>query len=163
MAINRSTGELAVRPVESVVLPGDPPASAAAVGGRARAGGADVRVVPDEAALRAELLAAVAEHLAPVVAAFRPRVRRGPRTLWGMVTDDVVEGLWYLGGLFGEEDRAAAELTALLPGDGPAPFVGAAGFRHEDAMRTRTRTTCCLFYTVRPEEPCFTCPRRQSM
>jgi hypothetical protein len=137
VAINRSTGELAVRPVELVVLPDDPLAPADAPD---RTGPA-VRVVPDGAALRAELRAALAEHLAPVLAAFRPRVRRGPRTLWGMVTDDVVEGLWYLG----------------------APFVGSAGFRHEDAMRTRTRTTCCLFYTVRPEEPCFTCPRRQSM
>ncbi|WP_431677909.1 (2Fe-2S)-binding protein [Kitasatospora sp. KL5] len=150
VAIRRATGELAVHPAGLTGLPDDP-----------LAGTGLLRVVPDEAALRAELLDALAEHMAPLVAAFRPRLRRGPRTLWGTATDDVVEGLWYLAGLLGEEDRAAAELTALLPGDGPAPFVGGAAFRLSGGIRTRTRATCCLFYTVRPNEACFTCPRQQ--
>jgi hypothetical protein len=151
MAVNRSAGEVAVRPAEFACLPDDP-----------AAGTAGTRVVPDAPALRAELRAALTEHLTPVLAAFRPLVRRGPRTLWGIATDDVIEGLWYLGGLLGEEDRAAAEVSELLPGPGDAPFVGGADFRPAEsagATRTRTRASCCLFYTVRPEETCATCPR----
>ncbi|MEU2628854.1 (2Fe-2S)-binding protein [Kitasatospora sp. NPDC007106] len=150
VAFHRARGELTVDPVELVGLPGDPLAA-----------GGLLRTVPDEAALRAELLDAVHEHVAPMVAAFRPWVRRGPRTLWGTATDDVVEGLWFLAGQLGEEERAVAELTALLPGGGPAPFVGGAAFRPGDGIRTRTRSTCCLFYTVSPNELCFTCPRQQ--
>ncbi|GAA4843812.1 (2Fe-2S)-binding protein [Kitasatospora terrestris] len=151
VSVNRSTGELTAQPVEFACLPDDPAAAAPGA-----------RVVPDEAALRAELLAAVAEHLTPVLAAFRPRVRRGPHTLWAMTTDDVVEGLWYVGGLLGEEDRATAELDALLPaGPGHRPFVGAAGFRRADGRWLRDRVSCCLYYTVRPEEACLSCPREK--
>jgi len=150
VSINRHSGELTVHAAEFHCLPDDP---AAALPG--------ARVVPDRAALRAALLAAIVEHLTPVLAAFRPRVRRGPRTLWGMTTDDVIEGLWYVGSLLGEERRAARELAELLPGDGPAPYPGGAGFRMQDGMRTRTRLSCCLFYTVRPDEACFSCPREK--
>ncbi|MER5864786.1 (2Fe-2S)-binding protein [Kitasatospora sp. NPDC002040] len=151
VSINRAAGELTVAPVGFACLPDDP-----------AAGAAGTRVVPDEAALRAELRAALTEHLTPVLAAFRPAMRRGPRTLWGMATDDVIEGLWFLGGLLGEEERAAAEVSALLPGPSDAPFVGGAGFRPSgsaESTRTRTRTSCCLFYTVRPDQTCLTCPR----
>lgn len=151
VAINRSTGELTVHPVGFSCLPDDP-----------AAGAPGTRVVLDEPALRAELRAALTEHLTPVLAAFRPKVRRGPRTLWGTVTDDVIEGLWFLGGLLGEEERAAAEVTELLPGPSAAPFVGGADFRLLESARTRTRVSCCLFYTVRPDETCPTCPRNCS-
>ncbi|GAA2836235.1 (2Fe-2S)-binding protein [Kitasatospora paracochleata] len=153
VSINRATGELTVRPTGFSCLPDDPAATLP-----------QARVVPDESALRAELLAALAEHMAPVLAAFRPRVRRGPRTLWGMTTDDVVEGLWYVGGLLGEEERVTAELAALLPGSGPAPFTGGADFRAArgpDGTCGRTRISCCLFYTVQPDEACFSCPRQK--
>ncbi|MBB4950206.1 hypothetical protein F4556_005741 [Kitasatospora gansuensis] len=154
VSINRSAGELAVRPAGFSCLPDDP-----------AAGAPGARVVPDAPALRAELRAALTEHLTPVLAAFRPLVRRGPRTLWGIVTDDVIEGLWFLGSLLDEEERAAAEVSELLPGPSDAPFVGGADFRpvepadSAEATRTRTRVSCCLFYTVRPEEVCPTCPR----
>ncbi|MDH6123968.1 (2Fe-2S)-binding protein [Kitasatospora sp. GP82] len=155
VSIRRSAGELTVRPSGFSCLPGDPAAALP-----------DARMVADERALRAELLASLAEHLTPVMAAFRPEVRRGPRTLWGMATDDVIEGLWYLGSLLGEEDRATAELAELLPSTGAAqpPFVAGTDFRTVEQpdsapMRTRTRVSCCLFYTVRPEEACFSCPR----
>ncbi|PBC71760.1 FhuF-like iron-sulfur protein [Streptomyces sp. TLI_235] len=150
VAFHRARGELTVDPVELVGLPGDPLAAEGLL-----------RTVPDEAALRAELLDALAEHMEPMVATFRPWVRRGPRTLWGTATDDVVEGLWFVAGQLGEEERAVAELTALLPGGGPAPYVGGASFRATDGIRTRTRATCCLFYTVDPNGLCFTCPRQQ--
>lgn len=149
ISIRRSTGELTVLPSEFACLPDDPAAASPSA-----------RVVRDEAALRAFLLSSIAEHMAPLLTVFRPAVRRGPHTLWGMTTDDVIEGLWYLGSLLGQEERAAAELTRLLPGGGAAPFTAAAGFRSQDGMRTRTRVSCCLFYTVRPEDACFSCPRR---
>ncbi|MFJ8042586.1 (2Fe-2S)-binding protein [Kitasatospora sp. NPDC096147] len=151
VAIDRVAGELAVDPDGFACLPDDP-----------AAGLPGVRVVPDEAALRAELRSALAELLTPVLAAFRPAMRRGPRTQWGMATDDVIEGLWFLGGLLGEEERAAAEAAELLPGPSERPFVGGADFRlltEGPTARTRTRVSCCLFYTVRPEETCLTCPR----
>ncbi|MFJ6214093.1 (2Fe-2S)-binding protein [Streptomyces sp. NPDC092296] len=153
VSMNRPAGMLTAEPVTFACLPDDP-----------AAGLPHARVVPDEAALRRELLAAVAEHLEPLLAVFRPQLRRGPRTLWGMATDELVEGLWYLGSLLGEEERAAAELTELLPGTTP-PFAGRAGFRPldqgpgQEPIRTRTRVSCCLFYTVRPAEACFSCPR----
>ncbi|WP_377272206.1 (2Fe-2S)-binding protein [Peterkaempfera sp. SMS 1(5)a] len=153
VSANRAEGRMTARVESFTCLPEDP---AAALPG--------ARVAADEAALRAELLAALTEHLEPLLTAFRPRLRRGPRTLWGMATDEVVEGLWYLASLLGEEERAAAELGLLLPGS-TAPFAGAAAFRVLDQgpdrapMRTRTRVSCCLYYTVRPAEVCFNCPR----
>ncbi|MER8188032.1 iron-sulfur protein [Kitasatospora sp. NPDC094015] len=153
VSVRHTGGELALRPAEFSCLPDDP-----------LAGRPDAEVVPDAAALDDALLAALAEHLTPVLAAFRPLVRRGPRTLWGLATDEVVEGLWYLAGLLGEEERAVADLTRLLPGTPRPPFVGGAGFEllerpGAEPLRTRPRVGCCLFYTVRPEEACFGCPR----
>ncbi|MFM9496407.1 (2Fe-2S)-binding protein [Streptomyces galilaeus] len=146
---------LAVRAPESFAcLPGDP---AAALPG--------ARVVPDEEALRAQVRAAVAEHQEPVLAGFGPRTRRRGRALWGMVTDDVVEGLWYVAELIGggEGDRARHELELLLPG-ATRPYVGSAAFREltgpaGEPLPTRDRASCCMFYTVRPEDACATCPR----
>ncbi|BAJ27094.1 MULTISPECIES: (2Fe-2S)-binding protein [Kitasatospora] len=115
----------------------------------------------DEAALRDT----VAAHLGPVLAAFQPHVRRGPRALWGMATDDLVSGIWYLGRMLGQEDRAVATATALLPA-GPgaaadtAPWAGPADFRRENGSWTRTRQGCCLYYAIDPANPCATCPRR---
>jgi hypothetical protein len=121
--------------------------------------------VPDEEALRAELRAAVAEHLAPVLDGFRPRMRRGRRAMWGMATDEVTEGLWRIGTLLGEEDRAVAELGTLLPGS-TAPYAGGADFRAlntpgapDGTAATRDRISCCFFYTLRAAESCVTCPR----
>ncbi|MFF7989673.1 (2Fe-2S)-binding protein [Kitasatospora xanthocidica] len=129
--------ELTVRPTEFGCLPDDP-----------AAGSPQARTVPDEGALAAELRRALGEFLTPVLAAFRPETRRGPRVLWAMATDAVVEGLWYAGGLLGEPERARAELSALLapgesggragsahapgadrrPAPAPAPFTPGAGF-----------------------------------
>ncbi|MFG2139674.1 (2Fe-2S)-binding protein [Streptomyces sp. NPDC048650] len=152
VAFQRELGRMAVRVRSFACLPGDP---AAALPG--------ARVVPDEEALRAEVRQAVAEHLEPVLHGFRGRMRRGPRALWGMVSDEVVEGLWYLGHLLGEEPRAMAELGRLLPG-ATAPYVGSAAFRtltapDGQALPTRDRASCCMFYTLRPEDTCITCPR----
>ncbi len=152
VSFQRALGRMAVRIDSFGCLPDDP---AAALPG--------ARVVADEEALRAEVRAAVAGHLAPVLEGFRTRMRRGPRALWGMVTDEIVEGLWYLGHLLGEEPRAMAELELLLPG-ATAPYVRGAGFRtltgpNGEVLPTRDRASCCMFYTLRPEDACITCPR----
>ncbi|MFD9409934.1 (2Fe-2S)-binding protein [Streptomyces sp. NPDC059989] len=152
VAFHRTLGRMAVHVAEFACLPDDP---AAALPG--------ARVVPDEEALREEVRAAVAQHLGPVLEGFGPRMRRGRRALWGMVTDEVVEGLWYVGHLLGEEQRAMAELEALLPGS-TAPYTGGAGFRtlagpDGTELPTRDRASCCLFYTIRPDDTCVTCPR----
>ncbi|MEU5218095.1 (2Fe-2S)-binding protein [Streptomyces sp. NPDC020807] len=105
VSFHRALGRLSVRVEEFACLPDDP---AAALPG--------ARVVPDEEALRAEVRASLAEHFEAVLDGFGPRMRRGRRALWGMATDEIVEGLWYVADLLGEEDRAVAELDLLLPG-----------------------------------------------
>ncbi|MFC8824645.1 (2Fe-2S)-binding protein [Streptomyces sp. NPDC057137] len=152
VSFQRARGRMAVRVDEFACLPDDP---AAALPG--------AKVVPDEEALRAEVRSAVAEHLGPVLAGFGPRMRRRNHALWGMATDEIVEGLWYVAHLLGEERRAMAELELLLPGT-TKPYVGTAGFRElrgpgGESLPTRDRASCCLFYTLRPEDTCVTCPR----
>lgn len=152
-AFHRDLGRMTVRSHSFACLPDDP---------AARLPGA--RVVADVDALRAEVRQAIADHLAPVLAAFRPRMRRGSHALWGMVTDEIVEGLWYVGHLLGMEERAKEEAELLLPSTGEAGFPGGAAFREltgPDGQRlaTRDRVSCCLFYTLRPEDTCVTCPR----
>ncbi|WP_435863923.1 (2Fe-2S)-binding protein [Streptomyces spongiicola] len=152
VAYQRSRGRMAVRVRGFACLPGDPAAALPAA-----------LVVADEDALRAEVRNAVAEHLEPVLDGFGPRMRRGRRALWGMATDEIVEGLWYVAHLLGEERRAMAELAALLPGT-TRPYVGTAGFREltgpsGEPLPTRDRASCCMFYTLRPEDTCVTCPR----
>ncbi|TXS57951.1 (2Fe-2S)-binding protein [Streptomyces sp. t39] len=152
VAYQRERGRMAVRVDGFACLPDDP---AAVLPG--------ARVVADEEALRAEVREAVAEHLTPVLAAFGPRMRRRGRALWGMATDEVVEGLWYIAHLLGEERRGVTELERLFPGT-TAPYVGTAGFREipvpdGDPLPTRDRASCCMFYTLRPEDTCVTCPR----
>lgn len=164
-------------PAELALLPSAAPLAFACLPGDPAAALPGARVVADQAALRATLRATVAAQLGPLLTALRPLLRRGPRTLWGLVTDELVEGLWYAAGLLGEEARAVAALTALLPeapaegatpaeGADGAPFTGAAAFRltapqHPGgtALPTRTRVSCCLYYTLRPENLCTGCPR----
>lgn len=152
VSFQRTLGRLAVRSTGFACLPGDPSASLPGA-----------RVVPDEEALRAEVRAAVAEHLGPLLDAFGPRMRRRSRALWSVATDEIVEGLWYIAHLLGEEQRATAELERLLPG-ATKPYVGTAGFRelrgpNGESLPTRDRASCCMFYTLRPEDTCVTCPR----
>ncbi|MFJ9763041.1 (2Fe-2S)-binding protein [Streptomyces erythrochromogenes] len=152
VAYHRTQGRMSVHVESFACLPDDPAANLPGA-----------RVVPDEEALREEVRAAVAQHLEPVLKGFGPRMRRGRRALWGMVTDEVVESLWYVGELLGEEQRTMAELEALLPGS-TAPYTGGAGFRTLSGpdgreLPTRDRASCCFFYTIRPEDTCVTCPR----
>ncbi|WP_338673746.1 (2Fe-2S)-binding protein [Streptomyces sp. SCSIO 30461] len=152
VAFQRGLGRMTARVREFACLPVDPAATHPGA-----------RVVADEEALRTEVRDAVTEHLAPVLEGIGPRMRRGRRALWGMATDEVVEGLWHIAHLLGEEQRGIAELEALLPGT-VKPYVGTPGFR--DLIRpdgtplpTRDRASCCFFYTLRPDDTCLTCPR----
>ena len=152
VSYQRAQGRMAVRGTTFACLPGDPAAALPTA-----------RVVPDEEALRAQVRAAVAEHLAPLLAAFGPRMRRRGRALWGMATDEVTDGLWYVARLLGAERRAVVELGRLLPGH-TAPYASGAGFRalagpDGREVVTRDRVSCCLYYTLRPEDACVTCPR----
>ncbi|MFI6157539.1 (2Fe-2S)-binding protein [Kitasatospora sp. NPDC051170] len=177
VALRRGAGsaELTVRPGAFVCLPDDPAAACA------------TRTAADEQALAAELRCALEGFLAPLLAAFRPEVRRGPRVLWAMATDAMVEGLWYAGGLLGEAERAREELSALLapgpacgglaapahapgasggPAPAPSPFTPGAGFAAPapgcggaPADCARSRASCCLVYTVAPRDMCGGCPR----
>ncbi|MGW5673603.1 (2Fe-2S)-binding protein [Streptomyces sp. NPDC003860] len=148
----RRPGDLAVVPGGFTCLPDDP-----------AAGLPGARVVPDQQALDRELREAVAAHVRPLLAAMGPHLRRGPRALWGMVGDDLVSAVWYAGKALGEEERAVAAAGRLLPGP-IAPFPGGADVRRltgRDGRShpTRTRVSCCLFYTIRQEDTCSTCPR----
>lgn len=152
VAYHRAEGRIAMRATDFSCLPDDPAAELPGA-----------RVVRGEAALRAAARQAAAAHLGPVLSAFGPRMRRGPRALWGSATDELVEGLCYLGALLGEEERARAEARLLLPG-GTAPYAGGAAFRElagpcGERLTTRDRASCCLYYTLRPEDTCVTCPR----
>ncbi|WP_165990098.1 (2Fe-2S)-binding protein [Streptomyces sp. YIM 98790] len=147
-------GRVTVRPgLRFHCLPDDP---AAALPGALPVSG--------EAALRDAVRAAAAGYLSPLLEAFRPRLRRGRRALWGLATDELAGSLWYFGRLLGREREAVAAAERLLPGV-TAPYTGRAGFRELTAPDgtshgvTRDRVTCCLFYTLRPEETCSTCPR----
>ncbi|WP_194916978.1 (2Fe-2S)-binding protein [Catenulispora rubra] len=120
----------------------------------------------DESTLRE----AVATHVEPALAAFRPFTKRGQRALWGMAADDLVSGIWHLARMLGEEARGVEVAAAVLPGGdaglpgGDAGLPGAADFRllADAAGRehwTRTRVSCCLYYAIEPAESCLTCPR----
>ncbi|ASY32143.1 MULTISPECIES: (2Fe-2S)-binding protein [unclassified Streptomyces] len=149
---DRPRYRMTVRAVPFACLPDDP-----------EAGHPLAVVVPDEDALRAEVRDAVAAHLGPLLDGIGPRMRRRGRALWGMVTDEIVEGLAYMGELLGDQARTAAELEALLPGT-IKPYVGTPGFREltgpdGERLPTRDRVSCCLSYTLGAEEICGTCPR----
>lgn len=150
----RGPMSLAVHPGSFACLPDDP---AAALPG--------AYTVPDEESLRAELRDAIAEHMEPLLAAFGPRMRRRGRALWGMVTDEIVEGIWYVAELFGEHEKRRAEhaLELLLPGT-TKPYAGSPAFRvltgpDGGSLLTRDRVSCCMYYTLAPEDTCVTCPR----
>ncbi|MFE3034112.1 (2Fe-2S)-binding protein [Streptomyces canus] len=150
----RGSMSLAVHPGRFACLPDDPAATLPGA-----------YTVPDEESLRAQLRSAIAEHMEPLLAAFGPRMRRRGRALWGMVTDEIVEGIWYVAGLLGEHEKRRAEhaLELLLPGT-TKPYVGSPAFRvltgpDGGSLLTRDRVSCCMYYTLDPDDTCATCPR----
>lgn len=122
-----------------------------------------VLTLPQEDQLRAQLRMALAEHMRPLLVAIAPVARRRSRALWGMVSDDLVSAIWYLGRMLDQESAAIRAATEVLPIPVP-PYPSGADFRYlvgDDGQRhaTRTRTGCCMFYAIRPKEACSTCPR----
>ncbi|NUR65594.1 MAG: (2Fe-2S)-binding protein, partial [Streptomyces sp.] len=62
-----------------------------------------------------------------------------------------------------EQRRAERELELLLPGT-TKPYVGSAAFRElsgpaGESLPTRDRISCCMYYTLEPQDTCATCPR----
>ncbi|WP_405534237.1 (2Fe-2S)-binding protein [Streptomyces sp. NBC_00075] len=151
--LDLATGEYKITPGSSFsCLPGDPAATFPGV-----------TALPHEEALRTELRSAVADHMTPLLTVLGPVARRRSRALWGLVSDDLVSGIWYLGRVLGREGDAIRAATELLP-SAVSPYPGGADFRHltdTSGQRhpTRTRAGCCLYYTIRPDEACSTCPR----
>jgi hypothetical protein len=122
-----------------------------------------VLTLPQEDQLRARLRMALAEHMRPLLAAIGPVARRRSRALWGMVSDDLVSAIWYLGRMLDQESAAIRAATEVLPTPVP-PYPSGADFRFlvgDDGRRhaTRTRAGCCMFYAIRPAQACSTCPR----
>lgn len=139
------------------------PGGFACLPGDRAAGLPGVRVMPDEEALRGALRDGLADLVQPLLTAIAPVFRRGPRALWGMAGDDLLSGVWTLGRALGEEEHAVRVAGELLP-YAIAPYPAGADFRRLTGRAgrthlTRTRTGCCLYYAIRPAEPCGTCPR----
>lgn len=153
LRLDLATGAYEITPgTELACLPGDPLASLPGV-----------LTSSQEGLLRAELRRATADHMRPLLSAIGPLARRRTRSLWGMVADDLVSGIWYLGRMLGQEAAAVQAATDVLPIAVP-PYPSGADFRHlpgDDGRRhaTRTRSGCCMFYAIRPTEACVTCPR----
>ncbi len=80
-----------------------------------------------------------------------------------MATDEIVEGLWYIGQLArrgGPRDGASWSCCCRAR---PGRTSGAAGFRDATgpdgaSLPTRDRASCCFFYTIRPDDTCATLP-----
>lgn len=110
----------------------------------------------------ADVRRAVVDHHVPLLEALAPFLRRGPRAAWGMVADDLVSGVWWLGRLLGDETAGVEAATRLVPSAEP-PLPGGADFWSlvaDDGGEhvTRTRVACCLRYAIEPDA-CITCPR----
>ncbi|WP_406206592.1 iron-sulfur protein [Kitasatospora sp. NBC_01560] len=163
--LHAATGDLVLRPRTHVTLPGD-----------------------DElrAELRTAVVASVEPLLAAFAGPTRRGTRAlwGMVTddlasaIWhlGQMLDAAGEGAGFEAGAGGDtidgtvdgagaggEAGAVAAAGAVLPG-GTQPLLGAADFRvlHGPDGRghhTRTRLGCCLYYAIRPDNACITCPR----
>ncbi|MFF4802951.1 (2Fe-2S)-binding protein [Streptomyces sp. NPDC001351] len=153
LRLDLAAGSYEITPgTELVCLPGDPVASLPGA-----------LTASQEEPLRAALRMSMADHMRPLMSAIGPVARRGARSLWGLVADDLVSGIWYLGRTLGQEADAVRAATEVLP-IAASPYPNGADFRHltaADGRRhiTRTRTGCCMFYAIRAAEACLTCPR----
>lgn len=146
-------GQLTVglsRATEVAVLPTDP---------LAVTGLAEIRVVPDEAALLDALRGSLLDqHLTPMAEAIHERVRVGTRTLMGSVASGVAYAVLRSADALPGSSAASistlldtlgvADLIELVPGPGGGPTV--------------QRKTCCLAFTLPQPRICAGCCIRQS-
>lgn len=107
----------------------NPGSELACLAGDPVAGRPGALTLPQEEQLRAQLRMALADHMRPLLAAIGPVARRRSRALWGMVSDDLVSALWYLGRMLGQEGAAIRAATEVLPMAVP-PYPTGADFRH---------------------------------
>lgn len=145
--------ELAYREPGFAALPDDPDA-----------GHADATILRDADALRSWLRERLVDgHMADLVPLLQGRTRRGPRALWGTVSDmcsGVLAILAETEGTTEAVERMDRESRAFLS-TGP-PLVGGPPLYpivHADAMATSwQRVTCCLAYRLPGSELCVSCP-----
>ncbi|MGH8884595.1 MAG: (2Fe-2S)-binding protein [Egibacteraceae bacterium] len=124
----------------------------------------DAVVLPDVAALRCWLRDRfVCGHLATIVPLLRQRTRRGPRALWGTVSDMCTGALALLAEIEGTLEAAGQldrESRAFLA-TGP-PLIDAPPFRpivHAGMLASGwRRVTCCLAYRLPDHGLCASCP-----
>lgn len=100
------------------------------------------------------------EHLPGLLAALRPRTRRGPGALREMAVDAVADAFLIVGQSLGREDEAIGLAEEAL--SGPSPFSGNTNYLvvERDGRRetSRVRNACCLYYRL-GRDACLTCPR----
>ncbi|WP_184957088.1 ferric iron reductase [Paractinoplanes abujensis] len=127
------------------VLPGDPIAIA---------GLPHVRVVPDEAALLAELRRSLLDqHLTPLLDAIHDRVRLGKRTLLGSLSSGVAYGVLRSADVLpGRSAETIAQLHEALGVEDLIELVPA-----RNGKLDVQRKTCCLAFTLPQPKVCKGC------
>jgi ferric iron reductase protein FhuF len=151
------TGGMTVLADDPAVLPADRSAAG-------RAGWADgearTHTVADGDALRARLVGEVVDHLEPMVATLRSRVRLGLPALWGAVAAQCARAFLLTERITGHPHLGRAEADAFFAA--ACPPLRARPTWHEFIHRGRHHTgmrrgACCLAHKA-TSQYCTTCP-----
>jgi len=118
-------------------------------------------VLPSEKDLSRYLGERFAGSLLPgLLAALRPRTRRGMGVLREMAVDAVADAFLIVGQGLGREGEAVGLAEEVLTG--PSPLSGTTNYFvvERDGRRetSRVRNACCLYYRL-GRDACLTCPR----
>jgi len=117
--------------------------------------------VPDTAALRDALRAALAEHLAPLIAAVRPKAALGPRAMWLLAADNLAWTVVHHAGPEPDGAWSHAEVAALTQAV-DSPFRGRTRVVEVERGGRRgrfvARGSCCLNDKLPGQTRCATCP-----
>ncbi|HET6381105.1 MAG TPA: ferric iron reductase [candidate division Zixibacteria bacterium] len=144
-------GRLALRTRRFAALPTD-----------ALAGTGDVRLVPDQRALRELLQHEIVRHMAPIIGALRARTPLGLNAQWLEVADRTASALHHAGRLIGDEERGIREAEAIIRRPGSplhSPRSRFVSYEHLGARKTvKLRGACCLTYRIADHGYCMTCP-----
>jgi len=124
----------------------------------------DAAVVADPDALLARLRAEIEAHLGALIGVMRVRrVPLGPRALWAIVSDYVLEVAIGLLGQDVTEERLAAVAAPLVRAPG-SPLNGHSWFFQVHADRQSAfftdRNGCCLNHKIPGIDRCSSCPLR---
>ncbi|WP_166173271.1 IucA/IucC family C-terminal-domain containing protein [Rubrobacter tropicus] len=99
-------------------------------------------------------------HLPGLLAALRPRTRRGLFALRQMAVDAVADAFLIVGQALDREEEAVDLAEGVLAD--PAPLTGPTNYyavEHDGRRETsRVRNACCLYYRL-GRDACLTCPR----